>query len=85
MGRYPASSHAGSGCDENKMVPVQGGEVTLGKPKDFPSYGWDNEYGEVKCRSVANSLGSSCKCLHSGEDTVYFLKKACNYVLKLPL
>ncbi|KAL8572528.1 hypothetical protein ACOMHN_019567 [Nucella lapillus] len=39
----------GSGCGENKMVRVAEGEVTLGKPKDFPSYGWDNEYGEVKC------------------------------------
>ena len=33
---------------ENKMVQVQGGEVTLGKPRDFPSYGWDNEYGHER-------------------------------------
>jgi hypothetical protein len=24
---------------------VEAGDVTLGKPADFPSYGWDNEYG----------------------------------------
>lgn len=25
---------------------VEGGEVKLGKPPGFPSYGWDNEYGQ---------------------------------------
>jgi len=30
----------------NGMVPVEGGEVTVGKPADWPSFGWDNEYGE---------------------------------------
>nr|KAG5714088.1 hypothetical protein BaRGS_020416 [Batillaria attramentaria] len=39
----------GSGLETNKMVRVEGGEVTLGKPTDFPSYGWDNEYGEFNC------------------------------------
>lgn len=31
---------------KNSMVPVEGRAVHLGKPLDFPSYGWDNEYGE---------------------------------------
>lgn len=31
---------------ENRMIPVAGTKVDLGKPADFPSYGWDNEYGE---------------------------------------
>ncbi|EDQ91201.1 uncharacterized protein MONBRDRAFT_19935 [Monosiga brevicollis MX1] len=31
---------------ENEFLPVDAGLVTLGKPRDFPSYGWDNEYGE---------------------------------------
>ena len=30
----------------NKMIPVNADSVDLGKPADFPSYGWDNEYGE---------------------------------------
>ena len=30
----------------NNMIPVDGKTVQLGKPLDFPSYGWDNEYGE---------------------------------------
>jgi len=32
---------------QNEMVAVKGeGRVKLGKPLDFPSFGWDNEYGE---------------------------------------
>eukprot|EP00929_Paragymnodinium_shiwhaense_P107891 TRINITY_DN74234_c0_g1_i1.p1 TRINITY_DN74234_c0_g1~~TRINITY_DN74234_c0_g1_i1.p1 ORF type:complete len:941 (+),score=278.77 TRINITY_DN74234_c0_g1_i1:104-2824(+) len=30
---------------KNEMIGVSGGSVELGKPRDFPSYGWDNEYG----------------------------------------
>ncbi|XP_052271400.1 uncharacterized protein LOC127872113 [Dreissena polymorpha] len=33
----------------NQMLSVNGQEVTFGKPTDFPSYGWDNEYGHVTC------------------------------------
>jgi len=29
----------------NGLVPVAGGTVRLGKAKDHPLYGWDNEYG----------------------------------------
>jgi len=36
---------AGQDFPSNSMVPVRGGTVGLGKPRDFPSYGWDNEYG----------------------------------------
>ncbi len=30
----------------NSMIPVVKDKIDLGKPADFPSYGWDNEYGE---------------------------------------
>jgi len=30
---------------ENRLLQVAGGPVVLGKPKDHPLYGWDNEYG----------------------------------------
>lgn len=30
---------------QNELLQVPSGSVSLGKPKDFPSYGWDNEYG----------------------------------------
>jgi len=41
----------------NEMVHVTGGDVKLGKPRDFPSYGWDNEYGhrDVKVPDFAAS------------------------------
>jgi len=29
----------------NRLLPVPGGPVNLGKAKDHPLYGWDNEYG----------------------------------------
>jgi 5-histidylcysteine sulfoxide synthase/putative 4-mercaptohistidine N1-methyltranferase len=29
----------------NQLLPVTGGKVTLGKAKEHPLYGWDNEYG----------------------------------------
>ena len=30
---------------ENELLPVAGGHVVLGKPRNDPLYGWDNEYG----------------------------------------
>lgn len=30
---------------QNELLPVAGGRVTLGKSKDHPLYGWDNEFG----------------------------------------
>ena len=30
---------------QNELVPVAGGRVVLGKSKDHPLYGWDNEFG----------------------------------------
>jgi 5-histidylcysteine sulfoxide synthase/putative 4-mercaptohistidine N1-methyltranferase len=38
----------GADYPTNRMIPVQPGTVDLGKPADFPSFGWDNEYGERK-------------------------------------
>ncbi|XP_031552962.1 ergothioneine biosynthesis protein 1-like [Actinia tenebrosa] len=35
---------------KNSMLKVQSCTVTVGKPRDFPSYGWDNEYGEWTVR-----------------------------------
>jgi len=31
---------------ENAWLEVAGGSVELGKPNDFPTFGWDNEYGQ---------------------------------------
>jgi 5-histidylcysteine sulfoxide synthase/putative 4-mercaptohistidine N1-methyltranferase len=35
----------GSAASEMAMVAVPGGEVEIGKPFDWPTFGWDNEYG----------------------------------------
>ena len=32
----------------NDLISVPSGRAVLGKPKDFPSYGWDNEYGRCE-------------------------------------
>ena len=34
----------------NEMITVPEGTVRFGKPVDFPSYGWDNEYGQVEMK-----------------------------------
>ncbi|ESO92928.1 hypothetical protein LOTGIDRAFT_239568 [Lottia gigantea] len=35
------------------MHYINATDVTMGKPEDFPSYGWDNEYGQVTCHVPA--------------------------------
>ena len=35
----------GGTAPENVLVPIPPGTVSLGKTKDHPLYGWDNEYG----------------------------------------
>ena len=37
--------HAASPPGPNEFVKIPGGLASVGKPSDFPSYGWDNEYG----------------------------------------
>lgn len=37
----------GEPVTENPMIRVEEKEITYGKPENFPSYGWDNEYGQV--------------------------------------
>ncbi len=33
---------------QNALLPVQGGPIVLGKSRDNPYYGWDNEYGRFE-------------------------------------
>ena len=44
------SSDPAEGKDypKNSFIEVPATSVTLGKPRDYPSYSWDNEYGERK-------------------------------------
>eukprot|EP00953_Heterococcus_sp_UTEX-ZZ885_P029606 15707-Heterococcus_DN1.PRE.1 len=32
--------------DFRSLTSIVGGNVVLGKADDFPSFGWDNEYGQ---------------------------------------
>jgi len=38
----------GTPVGPNDFVQVPKGKVIIGKPREFPSYGWDNEYGQVE-------------------------------------
>lgn len=40
----------------NEFIQVPEGDVTLGKPNDFPTYGWDNEYGTRTTKYVSRDL-----------------------------
>ncbi|XP_078074416.1 uncharacterized protein LOC144497273 isoform X1 [Mustelus asterias] len=42
-----ASSNSGLKAFDNPLIKVPASQVTYGKPRNFPSYGWDNEYGQV--------------------------------------
>jgi formylglycine-generating enzyme required for sulfatase activity len=47
------------------MLGVEAGDVTLGKPLDFPSFGWDNEYGSRQLH--VRSFRASKFCVTNGQ------------------
>ena len=55
----------------NALVPMPVTEVMLGKPNDFPTFGWDNEYGH-EARSVRPFAASSQ--LVSNSEFLQFVK-----------
>lgn len=60
---------------ENKLIPVSGATMRLGKPFDYPLYGWDNEYGDyeevVADFEAAKYLTSNGEFLRFVEDEGY--------------
>lgn len=50
---------------DNPMVAVAKSSVRLGKPRDWPSFGWDNEYGEDKRQAAA--FKASQRLISNGE------------------
>jgi formylglycine-generating enzyme required for sulfatase activity len=56
----PANPQAGVDFPDNPLLTVAGGSTTLGKPKDYPSFGFDNEYGS-KTIEVAGFKASKYK------------------------
>jgi len=55
----------------NDMLGVPGGDVIVGKPLDFPSFGWDNEYGR---REFHVREFSASKYLISNGEFLEFVK-----------
>ncbi|MFH0729446.1 MAG: 5-histidylcysteine sulfoxide synthase [Pseudomonadota bacterium] len=59
----------------NELLPVTGGQVMLGKKKDHPLYGWDNEFGghaaDVWDFSASRFLVSNQEFLSFVEDRGY--------------
>jgi 5-histidylcysteine sulfoxide synthase/putative 4-mercaptohistidine N1-methyltranferase len=62
---------AGRDYPNNEMVEISGGEVKIGKPRSWPSFGWDNEYGHDK-RQVTDFRTS--KFLISNGEFFEFVK-----------
>ncbi|WP_232370840.1 5-histidylcysteine sulfoxide synthase [Desulfogranum marinum] len=60
---------------ENSLIPVKGGKVVVGKHKNDPLYGWDNEFGvheaEVWDFAAAKYLVSNKEYLSFVEDHGY--------------
>ena len=58
----------------NQLLPVAGGKVTLGKAKDHPLYGWDNEYGVHEAEVAGFKAG---KFLVSNREFLEFVQAGC--------
>ena len=56
---------------ENRFISVEGGGVQLGKPRNFPTYGWDNEYGT---RTVETPSFSATEFMITNGDFLEFVK-----------
>jgi hypothetical protein len=60
---------------ENSLVPIPPGTVSLGKTKEHPLYGWDNEYGSLTATTeefhVSKYLVSNKEFLGFVEDKGY--------------
>jgi 5-histidylcysteine sulfoxide synthase/putative 4-mercaptohistidine N1-methyltranferase len=56
---------------DNELLAVKGGEVVLGKSKENPFYGWDNEYGEKR---IDVSPFKASKYLVSNQEFLTFVE-----------
>lgn len=59
---------------QNRLLPVSGGTVQLGKSKDNPLYGWDNEYGSHEA-AVADF--KAAQYLVSNREFLAFVESGC--------
>jgi 5-histidylcysteine sulfoxide synthase/putative 4-mercaptohistidine N1-methyltranferase len=58
----------------NELLPVAGGKVVLGKTKDHPLYGWDNEYGVHEAQVPGFK---AAKFLVSNREFLEFVESGC--------
>ena len=58
----------------NELLPVPGGRVVLGKGRDHPLYGWDNEYGSHEAEVAGFRAG---KFLVSNGEFLPFVEAGC--------
>nr|WP_176110289.1 5-histidylcysteine sulfoxide synthase [Izhakiella australiensis] len=69
----PQARHRQQEVPQNRLLPVAGGRVTLGKTDD--TYGWDNEYGrqvhDVRQFQASQMLVSNAEFLHFVQDDGY--------------
>ena len=74
-GRFGERCTVTGEAPENELIPGAGATMRLGKPADYPLYGWDNEYGayeeEVADFAAAKYLTSNREFLAFIEDKGY--------------
>lgn len=51
--------------DNSELIPVESTVVQLGKPREWPSFGWDNEYGSEERR--VDAFSASRYLISNGE------------------
>lgn len=61
---------SGEDYPHNTLIGVSGQTVRYGKPRTWPSYGWDNEYGE---REIAVQSFQASRCLISNGEFYEFV------------
>ncbi len=54
--KYAPISKDTSVSNNNNFIEVEEGDAIIGKPKEFPTFGWDNEYGETTIQSVQDII-----------------------------
>jgi len=66
----PTFSSGADSAPLNSLLDIAAGTAAVGKPKDFPTYGWDNEYGK---RVVSVPAFKASKFLVSNAEFLPFV------------
>jgi formylglycine-generating enzyme required for sulfatase activity/2-polyprenyl-3-methyl-5-hydroxy-6-metoxy-1,4-benzoquinol methylase len=70
----PSYATTPSEAPTNLLVSVPAQNVSIGKPRDFPTFGWDNEYGQ---RSIDVPAFSASNFLVSNAEFLPFVESGC--------